>query len=166
MYICHCILKLSLYNCFYPLNGSICQQHSVFLSSWIFLKWCQRRISVIRTWISTAGGKQSLCFWKWLTGGRQIARLCFAQKVYQDHFHAVVCIFFRSWLEQCVLLKSFGCRVRQLALLPAVNWVNGQLELGAVAEVVCVLFALRDLIFFHGGSDLVSQRNALQWQCL
>lgn len=58
------------------------------------------------------------------------------------------------------------CHVWKLALLPAVNRVNGQLEFGAVAEMVLLLFALYDLIFFHGGSDLDSQRNAFQWQCL
>lgn len=55
---------------------------------------------------------------------------------------------------------------RHPALLPAVNRVNGQLEFGALAEMVRFLFALCDLIFFHRGSDLDSQRNAFQWQCL
>lgn len=103
------------------------------------------------------------------TVGRQIVGLFCAESAlgsFSCSCMKYVGFFFQSWLEQCVLLKSFGCHVGKPALLSAVDRVNGQLEFGALAEMVRFLFALCDFIFFHRGSDSDSQRNALQWQWL
>lgn len=92
---------------FYSSNLSVCQCYSVFLRSRISLKWCQRRISVSTAWVSAAVGRQSLCFLE-VTVSRQIGRLCFVLGL----FLCSCCVFFQSWLEQCVLLRSFSCNVR------------------------------------------------------